>query len=1080
MPRATGVGRRHKRGTGRQNLTPHKRQITQSNNNNKDGNNPPAKRTQVDTTRPGPNNSLSTGQVDTTRPGPNNYFSTVKASKLNQQAFDFNKQGAQRSSLASRKAKSRATSNIMDAIVKAGTKDQQALALRRACLHPSIVELTKTAGLAPSSTMEVTRNLLLGQIKNTYKEVLGDGTNKRTNMDRLTFAEILSSSLAGSGATIVETSRILELDESRCRRLFSKGKTRVENAIKESAKWTGSRQRRSYSKISNEIKEKLDIWVREHPNVRPSPITRDTLLVKNKVTGEKERVGKLLLEIPVRELHNDMLLPVNKGGFAGAFDENGSVIISDTTLRKLLPKELRPATETHKQLCGCELCITVASLQKTLNAFRLRSLKVMKERSVLARASRSSLPAVRKLQEYSASVENLDETLKQKKAADALTLITCPNVADTEFPPWNCVLGNCPMCPVYNVPVYEDNVSDDAPRINYVTYEKQSRCTVHGVLPMEQHECLACSTLATNDLGTDVTTVVEETTSIRKKVAKVVAKKFPTLRCDKIGNFMRHIYVPVLLKCRYHFAHKRMLSKLHCYNERHRWYEESDGTLLKMHRDYAEPISQEKDMEIQSDHFGYVPSCSIEGVCVWSAVPGQLSLRTMKFHSHFSDHSKQDAATTHAHMCVLLNKLKDSGEVVPRRTTILDHSDGCSKQYRCGTAIYLLSVLSSQFGVTVDRMIGAPGHGKDVVDALNATTKKYIKQKMRMVSNPGSDECCDRKMKVHSVSATESTSFAMECVRLCCLEERKDGVKSSAKYAKREQSARVSERVYYLQKRENVRLGQLKMTTRGLPKGVAHSGLLARYNIRTDPDLGVGRAALRRIPCSCEACRVQLGEPWAPKTLVEEQRRYKANVECRYWPIFKGLNDWLIVDLSPSAGTDMDDVQEACYNVIEGMTDQMSRQIKIGRTGAIATEDMDTQGYYLVCWQTEAYIEDGALVVRGKYHSLIRGAPFWYCPPRPDDDESVLMRVQTVLSADVELHPFEEGIHEPPRNKRRAIESVSASRVLEVDHLDLLEEIVRRERIDQEETILEEASDIAEWSSDESDDDVGEGREEVE
>jgi hypothetical protein len=140
----------------------------------------------------------------------------------------------------------------------------------------------------------------------------------------------------------------------------------------------------------------------------------------------------------------------------------------------------------------------------------------------------------------------------------------------------------------------------------------------------------------------------------------------------------------------------------------------------------------------------------------------------------------------------------------------------------------------------------------------------------------------------------------------------------------------------------------------------------------------------------------------------------------------------LIVDLPPSAGMDMDDVQEACYDVIEGMCDQMSRQIKIGQTGTIATEDMETQGYYLVCWETEAYsfsptdkelasdnpqIEECALVVRGEYHYLIKGAPFWYCPPRPDDDESVLMRVETVLSADVELHPLEEGIHEPPRNK---------------------------------------------------------------
>jgi hypothetical protein len=237
-----------------------------------------------------------------------------------------------------------------------------------------------------------------------------------------------------------------------------------------------------------------------------------------------------------------------------------------------------------------------------------------------------------------------------------------------------------------------------------------------------------------------------------------------------------------------------------------------------------------------------------------------------------------------------------------------------------------------------------------------------------------------------------------------------------------------------------------------------------------------------------------LGESWAPGTPVEEQRRYRENIHCRYWQNFKGLNNWLIVDLSPSAGTDMDDIQEACYDVIEGLCDQMSQQIKIGRTGAIATEDMETQGYYLVRWDTEAYlfdptdeefasdnqqIEEGTLVVRGKYHSLIKGAPFWYCPPSPDDDdESVLLRVQTVLSGDVELHPFEVGIHEPPRNKQRAVDRALASRLLEVDHLDLLEEIGRRERIDQEETIVEEASDIEdEWSTDESDDEVGEEEE---
>jgi hypothetical protein len=63
-------------------------------------------------------------------------------------------------------------------------------------------------------------------------------------------------------------------------------------------------------------------------------------------------------------------------------------------------------------------------------------------------------------------------------------------------------------------------------------------------------------------------------------------------------------------------------------------------------------------------------------------------------------------------------------------------------------------------------------------------------------------------------------------------------------------------------------------------------------------------------------------------------------------------------------------------------------------------------------------IEECTLVVTGKYHSLIKGAPFWYAPPKPDD-ESILMCVQTVLSADVKLHPFKEGIQEPPWNKMK-------------------------------------------------------------
>ena len=74
---------------------------------------------------------------------------------------------------------------------------------------------------------------------------------------------------------------------------------------------------------------------------------------------QKERVSKLLLQISIRELHNDMLLPPDEGGFKEARDETGNVRISDTALRALLPEQARKMTPRHKQMCGCEVCIQI-------------------------------------------------------------------------------------------------------------------------------------------------------------------------------------------------------------------------------------------------------------------------------------------------------------------------------------------------------------------------------------------------------------------------------------------------------------------------------------------------------------------------------------------------------------------------------------------------------------------------------------------------------------------------------------------------------------------------------------------------
>ena len=54
-------------------------------------------------------------------------------------------------------------------------------------------------------------------------------------------------------------------------------------------------------------------------------------------------------------------------------------------------------------------------------------------------------------------------------------------------------------------------------------------------------------------------------------------------------------------------------------------------------------------------------------------------------------------------------------------STVWENTGGCEKKYRCALAIYLMTMLSSSYGIIIDRAINAPVHGNNVVDGINAT-----------------------------------------------------------------------------------------------------------------------------------------------------------------------------------------------------------------------------------------------------------------------------------------------------------------------------------------------------------------------
>ena len=112
-----------------------------------------------------------------------------------------------------------------------------------------------------------------------------------------------------------------------------------------------------HSKITEHIKGDLYTWITRHPKFFLSPIYNYCLKVQLDDQTEPQLVPKLLLQVSIRELHNSLVSDPNDGGLKDARDEDGKIIISDSTLRSLLPPQLKQMSTRYKIMCRCECCI---------------------------------------------------------------------------------------------------------------------------------------------------------------------------------------------------------------------------------------------------------------------------------------------------------------------------------------------------------------------------------------------------------------------------------------------------------------------------------------------------------------------------------------------------------------------------------------------------------------------------------------------------------------------------------------------------------------------------------------------------
>ena len=286
---------------------------------------------------------------------------------------------------------------------------------------------------------------------------------------------------------------------------------------------------RGWTKVDDELLKKIHSFVRHHPHVVQSPLANDMATVKDE-SGLPIKVPKLLLQIPIRVLHNDLLKNLPE-----ARDSDGKALVSDTKLRQILPKELRLMSERYKIMCACLQCLKIQYLQNDYNQYKKLLLKSMENKRDLL------CPGTRQWSQQNAKhVLYKNEIRIDPRPSDAVRRVQCqpidngdPDLKDLTH--IDCAYGVCQLCPKFELPLTEQSLTETDLLISFHTYQQVTSCGIHLALSSGETECHAC---ATRQIGEPIGRLTKKT--------QLVLMNVP------FKTFFENYYLPSLMKYRMH------------------------------------------------------------------------------------------------------------------------------------------------------------------------------------------------------------------------------------------------------------------------------------------------------------------------------------------------------------------------------------------------------------------------------------------------------------------------------------------------------------------------------------------------
>ena len=338
------------------------------------------------------------------------------------------------------------------------------------------------------------------------------------------------------------------------------------------------------------------------------------------------------------------------------------------------------------------------------------------------------------------------------------------------------------------------------------------------------------------------------------------------------------------------------------------------------------------------------------------------------------------------------------------------------------------------------------------MDAINGVDKNTIlRWSNRKVQSPeASLKGKLSSMQVHSynnIDGGERYSAAENC-RKILEQEGAEGVKSEGKRAKREQERGLSERHWHVRPAEE-KLRIFKCATIQIPNpNLSFSDM---YHYYTCPEMGTGVAALRQVPCNCISCDEKIRLPWDDCVKdVKDQPRFGKCDDCFLNSIVEDSNGWYIVELVVKTGDD-EDVDEAHQEVLHHVTSAIAQSVVVGEIGAIATAGDDaSDGYYLFEFTSLSYTDQvvgGALKCDVNWLYPLPHARKWFTKSVEGDSVDLLNVVSTGVDM-LQISPM----NMPPSRRMKEAKANGALKISEESHNFILDEIIRRDRLEYDPT----------------------------